>query len=82
MKKDKMVKQPEITLVWEFRGSNIFIEGNRIKAKEFSEYMELWFQALQFIDTNYQTLSNNKKSDVSITKTTRPKKSSWSKSIN
>ena len=58
MKKAKPIKEnklsntkdPKITLVWEFRWSNIYIMWDRYKAKEFSEYMELWFQAIQFID--------------------------------
>ena len=58
MKKAKPLKQtkkqePEITLVWEFKGRAIFIAGNIQHAKEYSEYMELWFQALQIIDNQH-----------------------------
>lgn len=50
MKKKTAIKEPDITLVWEFRGNNIYIMWDKYKAKEFSEYMELWFQALMIID--------------------------------
>lgn len=59
MKKSKSVENmsntndPNITLVWEFRWSNIYIMWDKFKAKEFSEYMELWFQAIKFIDEKY-----------------------------
>ena len=63
MKKKGTIKQnelsntsdPKITLVGTFRGTNVYIAGDRYKAKEFSEYMDLWFQALQFIDSTYKT---------------------------
>lgn len=51
---------PNITLVWEFRWRNIYIMWDRYAAKEFSEYMELWFQALQFIDDTYKTPTERK----------------------
>ena len=64
MKKNPVVKKvkkndktntsdPKITLVGEFRGSNIYIMWDKYKAKEFSEYMELWFQALRVIDDKF-----------------------------
>lgn len=43
-------KRSKYTLVWEFKGKAIFIEGNLKDAKEYSEYMELWFEALEFIE--------------------------------
>lgn len=55
---------PKITLVGEFRGKNIYIMGDKFSAKEFSEYMELWFQALLYIDSmvpNNKSLSHKKK---------------------
>jgi hypothetical protein len=62
MKKKKVVtKEPEITLVWEFKGRAIFIAGNIQHAKEYSEYMELWFQALRIIDEKYRTPDNMEK---------------------
>lgn len=76
MKKAKPIKQkePEITLVWSFRWSDIYIVWNIAKAKEYSEYMELWFQALQAIDmqvSDSQVLLSKRKNNVSTTKTKR-----------
>lgn len=66
MKKEKMVKEkktkknnlsntndPKITLVGEFKWHNIYIMWDKFIAKELSEYMELWFQAIQIIDKKY-----------------------------
>jgi len=56
----KKEKKPKYTLVWEFRWKNIFIEWTLANAKEFSEYMQLWFMAIQFIDDmNPSTVAKN-----------------------
>lgn len=54
MTKKKKNDDLNIVLVWEFRWSNVYIEWWIAKAKEFSEYMQLWFEAIKFIDEQYK----------------------------
>jgi hypothetical protein len=64
MAKKKEKLKVSLTLVWEYRGSKVFIDWDINKAKQYSDYMNLGQEAinmLEQLDLQENFLDNNKK---------------------
>lgn len=47
----KKINDPEVTLVWTFRGHNIFITGSEFDAKEYSDMVTLGLSSIWILQS-------------------------------